>query len=142
MTRDGATSERGRHVLVVDDEQDILAFVQAALEQEGYSVSLATDGREALTAIATRQPDLMLLDVNMPDVDGWAVLRELRAAAGPQTPVVVMTAGYNAQTQALGSGAQGYLGKPFELDDLLSAAAAHVGLPMEGSFEAARSEAP
>ncbi len=78
----------------------------------------------------------ILLDVNMPVVDGWQVLEELRSAAGPQTPVVVMTAGYDAQDRALATGAQGYLGKPFELDDLIEAVDAHAGLTLRGSVEA------
>lgn len=122
-------------VLVVDDEEPICQMVRDALEMEGYTVETAAGGDEALAIVRRRSPDLILLDVNMPRVDGWAVLGELRAAAGRQTPVVVMTAGYQAQDQALASGAQGYLGKPFDIDDLLEAVGAHAGLPMEGSHE-------
>jgi CheY-like chemotaxis protein len=73
----------------------------------------------------------------MPRVGGWDVLGRLRAA-GPQIPVVVMTGGFDAQDQALGAGAQGYLGKPFGLDDLLDAVEAHIGLRLVGSAELQR----
>ena len=134
------TSDTGAraHVLVVDDDRGILRTVQDALLSEGYTVHSAASGEEALAAVERQRPDLIMLDVNMPQVDGWEVLSRLRAAAGQQTPVVVMTAGYNAQDQALASGAQGYLGKPFDLDDLYTTVGAHAGLPMEGSHETTR----
>ena len=133
-----STPATGKSVLVVDDERDILSFVREALTDEGYEVDVATSGEEALRAVGERRPDLIMLDVKLPGVDGWEVLSQLRAAAGEQTPVVVMTGGYLAQEQALASGAQGYLGKPFDLEDLISSAAAHAGLPMEGAQEIAR----
>lgn len=125
-------------ILVVDDERDIQRFVSETLAGEGYKVTTADSGEAALRSVVQARPDLILLDVNLPGVDGWEVLSNLRAAAGEQTPVVVMTAGYHAQEQALASGAQGYLGKPFELDDLLSTVEAHAGLPMQGAHEMAR----
>lgn len=125
-------------ILVVDDERDIQRFVRDTLAGEGYQVMTSDSGEDALRSVVRARPDLILLDVNLPGVDGWEVLSNLRAAAGEQTPVVVMTAGYNAQEQALASGAQGYLGKPFELADLLSAVEAHAGLPMQGAQELAR----
>jgi DNA-binding response OmpR family regulator len=137
MTNRTPTGSRKR-VLVVDDDQTILATVQDALVPEGYDVDTAASGEEALRLVRGTPPDLIMLDANMPGVDGWEVLSRLRAAAGRQTPVVVMTAGFNAQDQALASGAQGYLGKPFDVDDLLAAVGAHAGLPMEGSHEVAR----
>lgn len=137
MTNKTAADARPR-VLVVDDDQGILSTVRDALVGEGYEVDTAASGEDALRLVERRRPDLIMLDVNMPEVDGWHVLARLRAAAGQQTPVVVMTAGFEAQDQALASGAQGYLGKPFELDDLFAAVGAHAGLPMEGSHEVTR----
>jgi len=133
----GSAAGPGRRVLVVDDDDALLRTVRLALEDDGYAVDTALSGEEALGLVKRRRPDLIMLDVNMPGVDGWEVLSRLRAAAGQQTPVVVMTGGFNLQDQALASGAQGYLGKPFELDDLLAAVGAHVGLPMDGSHEVA-----
>lgn len=132
------TAKANTRILVVDDEQDIQRFVTETLTDEGYQVVTAGSGEDALRAMADGNPDLILLDVNLPGADGWEVLGSLRAAAEPQTPVVVMTAGYNAQERALASGAQGYLGKPFELADLLSTVEAHAGLPMQGAHELAR----
>jgi DNA-binding response OmpR family regulator len=140
MTDKVAAGLRAR-VLVVDDEHTILAVVRDALESEGYAVDTAVCGEEALEWAERRRPDLIVLDVNLPDLDGWEVLSRLRATAGPQTPVVVMTAGFAAQDQALASGAQGYLGKPFGLEDLLIAVDAHAGLPMQGAREAVRQNA-
>ncbi len=113
-------------ILVVDDERDILTFVREALTDEGYDVDTADSGEAALQTVTERRPDLIILDVNLPGVDGWEVLAQLRAAAGEQTPVVVMTGGYQAQDQALSSGAQGYLGKPFDLDDLYAVIGRHL----------------
>lgn len=127
-----------RRVLIVDDEDEIRSAMRQILAEEGYAVETVASGEEALAAIATRAPDLILLDVNLPGVDGWQVLDELRSAAGEQTPVVVMTAGYDIQAQALDNGAQGYLGKPFDLEDLIAAVGAHVGLPVRDAHEEVR----
>lgn len=130
--------ERAGRVLVVDDEDGILAFVRDALEQEGYEVLTAPSGEEAVRLARRNRPDLILLDVQLPGADGWEVLNQLRAVSGPQAPVVVMTGGYNEQDHALSTGAQGYLGKPFDIDDLISAVEAHIGLRMEGATEISR----
>ena len=129
-------------VLVVDDDAGIRQVITEALTGEGYMVHAVGGGREAISAAEQERPDLILLDVRMPHVDGWEVLEELRATAGEQTPVVVMTAGYDEQNRALAAGAQGYLGKPFDLDDLLSAVEAHAGLPVQSGAEEALSRAP
>jgi len=137
MNTNAERAVQGR-VLVVDDDHDICALIADALDEHGYEVETATSGEAALRAVGARRPDLVMLDVNMPGIDGWDVLNELRAAAGDQTPVVVMTAGFDAQERALATGAQGYLSKPFDLDDLQHAVGAHIGLPMQGSHELAR----
>lgn len=124
-------------LLVVDDEPAVLAFIREALTDEGYTVQTAGNGEEALQLARSLRPDLILLDVRLPGLDGWDVLDELRAATGKQSPVVVMTAGFDGQDRALATGAQGYLGKPFDLDDLISAVEAHAGLPMRGPRETA-----
>ncbi len=119
-----------RRVLVVDDDGSIRSFVRDALSEEGYQVSQAASGAEALKEVSQTALDLILLDVRMPGVDGWQVLDELRSAAGPQTPVVVMTASYSGQDRALQSGAQGYLAKPFELAELLDCVDLHSRLQL------------
>ena len=130
-----AIPARALRVLVVDDDAGVRGMIVEVLEGEGFTVEPASSGEEALQSVRRKAPDLMLLDVNMPGVDGWQVLDDLRAAAGPQTPVVVMTAGFVAQDRALASGAQGFLGKPFELDELIGTVEAHAGLHMRGGSE-------
>jgi CheY-like chemotaxis protein len=120
-----------RRILVVDDDPEIRRFIEAALGDAGYMVRLAANGSEALATVGEQRPDLILLDVRMPGVDGWQVLDALRSAAGAQTPVVVMTASFTGQDQALRSGAQGYLAKPFELSDLLDCVDLHSRLALD-----------
>lgn len=128
----------GRRVLVVDDDASIRGFVSEALGEEGYEVVQAANGSQALELVAERAPDLILLDVRMPGVDGWQVLDELRSAAGPQTPVVVMTASFTGQDRALQSGAQGYLAKPFELGDLVECVDLHSRLRLSADLSEVR----
>jgi CheY-like chemotaxis protein len=123
-----------RVVLVVDDDTILCRFIADALEPEGYCIVRAADGRRALAAVDEANPDLILLDVNMPGIDGWKVLSELRAKAGPHRPIVVMTGQYQGQERALESGAQGYLAKPFDLDDLLESVDLHSRIIIESNF--------
>jgi CheY-like chemotaxis protein len=106
-------------VLVVDDDTSILDTVSAILSGEGYDVVSAATGEEALAAVARKQPLLILLDMRMPVMDGWAVARSLREQ-GVTVPIVVMTAAESAKRWADEVGAEGYLAKPFGLDELLS----------------------
>jgi CheY-like chemotaxis protein len=106
-------------VLVVDDDASILDTVTAILSGEGYDVVSAASGQEALDAVARKQPLLILLDMRMPIMDGWAVARALRAQ-GNSVPIVVMTAAESAQRWADEVGAEGFLAKPFGLDELLT----------------------
>jgi CheY-like chemotaxis protein len=108
------------YVLVVDDEPDIRATVAAMLEIEGYRVSEATNGADALRTIETDPPDLILLDMRMPVLDGWGFAGELRRR-GHATPIVVMTAARDAARWAQEIAAAGYLAKPFGYDDLIGA---------------------
>ena len=107
-------------VLVVDDDASILDTVTAILSGEGYDVVSAASGQEALDAVARKQPLVILLDMRMPTMDGWAVARALRGR-GITVPIVVMTAADSAKRWADEVGAEGYLAKPFGLDDLLAA---------------------
>jgi CheY-like chemotaxis protein len=126
--------QRGALILVVDDDESICQFVSEALEPEGYRTIVAANGQAALTAVAETNPDLILLDVQMPEVNGWEVLQRLRAQAGPHQPIVVMTGRYEGQDRALSSGAQGYLAKPFELNDLLECVDLHSNIKMENNM--------
>ncbi len=106
-------------VLVVDDDTSILDTVSAILSGEGYAVMSAASGQEALDVMSREQPVVILLDMRMPVMDGWAVARALRAQ-GSTVPIVVMTAAESARRWADEVGAEGYLAKPFALDELLS----------------------
>ena len=88
VTVDGMS---GHHLLVVDDEDNLRSMLAAALQHHGFAVSEAANGREALDQIPARRPDLILLDVMMPDLDGFEVCRRLRAE-GDRTPVLFLTA--------------------------------------------------
>ncbi|NEA06389.1 response regulator transcription factor, partial [Streptomyces sp. SID10116] len=107
----GGTAHR---ILVVDDDPEVRAAVEDALTVEGHHVRGAADGHRALTAVAHWQPDLLVLDVMMPVMDGLAVCRQLRAA-GDRTPVLVLTAldSVSERVDGLDAGADDYLVKPF-----------------------------
>jgi len=105
------------HVLVVDDEPDILKLVQKILEGEGHRVTIARDGHEALELVPRERPDVVVLDVNIPRVDGFEVCRRLKSNEATRSiPVVMMTAAYPSLEDAvkgLGLGADEYVVKPF-----------------------------
>jgi len=109
-------------ILVVDDEPDIRDLVQEILEDEGYSVSVAEDGESARTAFAKDSPDLVLLDIWMPDVDGITLLREWSSGGGLDCPVVIMSGHGTVETaiEATRLGAHDFVQKPISLARLLS----------------------
>jgi DNA-binding response OmpR family regulator len=108
-------------VLVVDDDPDICAFLEDALEDSGYEVRTAADGRLALALLRDWRPDLILLDLMMPGVNGWAFRHaQLVQQCLASIPVVVMSAGYGAQREAAKLRAAAGLDKPFDLDELLA----------------------
>ncbi len=108
-------------VLVVDDDPAVSGALNRALRLEGYEVSLAPDGPQALEEIAVRPPDAVILDIGLPTIDGLDVCRRLRAA-GDDTPVLMLTArdAINDRVQGLDAGADDYLVKPFALAELLA----------------------
>ena len=108
-------------LLVVDDEPAVRESLERALVAEGYGVLLATDGEEALAAVERDRPDVVLLDVLMPALDGLAACRRLRAS-GNHVPVLMLTArdGVGDRVAGLDAGADDYLVKPFALDELLA----------------------
>jgi diguanylate cyclase (GGDEF)-like protein len=110
-------------ILVVDDDPDILQFVRLNLELDGFTVELAGGGKEALEKAAASPPDLMLLDVMMPEIDGLTVLRRLRSDPGTSSiPVIVLTARSLAEDRVKGLdlGADDYITKPFDLEELIA----------------------
>jgi two-component system, OmpR family, response regulator MprA len=109
------------NLLVVDDEPAVRDALDRALRAEGYRVATAADGRAALDRMAEERPDLIVLDVLMPVMDGLEVCRALRAA-GDRTPILVLTARDSVadRVEGLDAGADDYLVKPFALDELLA----------------------
>jgi len=110
-------SERTPLILVVDDEESMRHYLRKTLSRDGYEVLTASDGPEALAIAQARPPDLAMVDVRMPGMDGVAVMRSLRASL-PRLPVVLMT-GYGTVQHALGAmkqGATDYVTKPFRVD--------------------------
>jgi two-component system response regulator MprA len=106
-------------ILVVDDEPAVRESLERALRLEGYEVEMAEGGQEALSSVASRAPDAVVLDVMMPTVDGLEVCRRLRGA-GDRTPVLMLTARDTVGDRVAGldAGADDYLVKPFALEEL------------------------
>ncbi len=111
----------GVHVLVVDDEPAVRESLERSLRFEGYEVSLASDGEQALAAVAKQVPDVVILDVLMPRLDGLQTCRQLRAR-GESLPILMLTArdGVADRVVGLDAGADDYLVKPFALEELLA----------------------
>jgi DNA-binding NarL/FixJ family response regulator len=112
-----------KHLLIVDDEPNLLRAVAACLRGEGYEVETARSGEEALVQIAQRLPDLIVSDIRMPRMDGYALARQLRN--NPRThliPIVFLTAKDESSERIAGirSGVDAYLTKPFEPDELVA----------------------
>ncbi len=107
-------------VLVIDDDRSLRALIRSALEEEGYWVHQAANGLEGLKVLAQHTPDIILLDMRMPVIDGLAFARELRAHYGSRLPVVLVTAATDAEKRAQQVGAAEWLVKPFELNELVS----------------------
>ncbi|MHB1416061.1 MAG: response regulator [Chloroflexota bacterium] len=110
-----------RSVLVVDDDPELLGLVTLVLQSEGYQVRTAANGQEALAETDRELPDSILLDMKMPVMDGREFARRFRATHGGSVPIVVLTAAEDARKRAEEIGAQGWVGKPFNLDTLIAA---------------------
>jgi two-component system OmpR family response regulator len=112
-------------VLIVDDDPRIREFVRVNLEMDGFAVREAGSADEGLAALEAEPPDLILLDVMMPKVDGWEMLQRVRERHGVDSIQVIMFSGQveeNGSDQAEASGAQAFLGKPFNPQDLVTRA--------------------
>ena len=112
----------GPSVLVVDDEPQVVWVLQFSLESEGYETYTANNGVEALDRIAEHHPQLMVLDVMMPRMDGWTVLERLLELPREERPRVVMVtalASLRDRAKAAELGADAYVPKPFDVDELI-----------------------
>ena len=113
-------TDGGPRVLVVDDEQAIRRFLRVSLSAHDYVVLEASNGREALLAVAAHHPDLVILDLGLPDLDGIGVTQRLREWT--QTPIIILTVQEQeaAKIEALDAGADDYVTKPFGMGELLA----------------------
>ena len=117
-----SASARGPLVLIVNDDERLREYVRVNLEAEGYFVREAGSAEEALSALGQESPDLILLDVMMPQVDGWETLRRIQEHTGVGAIPVVMFSGKvdeRSAAEAESRGAQGFIGKPFDPRSLI-----------------------
>jgi excisionase family DNA binding protein len=118
----GGAAQTGPLVLIVDDDERVREYVRVNLEMEGYVVREAGSAEEGLAVLEEVSPDLVLLDVMMPEVDGWEMLRRVQERHGVGAIPVVMFSGKvddGAADEAAARGAQGFLGKPFDPQQLI-----------------------
>ncbi|MFX3647653.1 MAG: response regulator transcription factor [Paenibacillus sp.] len=108
-------------ILIVDDDEKIVSMLRRGLAFEGYEVQTASNGAEGLSKLMDKEPDIVVLDVMMPQIDGFEVCRRLREA-GSKVPVLMLTAKDEVQSRVTGldTGADDYLVKPFALEELLA----------------------
>ena len=133
----------GGRILVVDDEEDVRQLVSRVLQDAGFQVDVVAGGREAVARMASERPDLLVLDVMMPDMNGWTVLAHVAGMPAPP-PVVVLSAGadYDVIQRATRQGAKAVLSKPFRFHELVATcnellAKERVGPPPDGAPERA-----
>ena len=109
-------------ILVVDDEPQVVWMLQFSLEAEGYQTLSARDGRAALDEVREHHPSIVLLDIMMPVMDGWAFLEELQALPADERPRVIVVSSRSSlrdRAKAAELGADAFVAKPFNVDDLL-----------------------
>ena len=107
-------------VLIVEDDKNIAELLQMYLEKEGYAVTIASDGGQGVSKFRAIKPDLVLLDLMLPVMDGWAVCKTIRSES--QTPIIMLTAKGETtdKVNGLRSGADDYITKPFEMKEVLA----------------------
>ena len=110
----------GKKILVVDDEQQLALAIKIRLQSRGYQVVLASDGKQAIELMQEEHPDLVILDVLMPVMDGYSCLREMNTRFGrSKTPVIILTARDRMKDLFELEGIEDYVIKPFDHEDLL-----------------------
>ena len=115
------SEEKKSKILVVDDEPNIREFLHSVLTEDGYEVITASDGLEALSIAVEQQPDLVLLDIMMPNLDGMETCRRLRAQPATRNVRIIILTAYNQRErleESIRAGADDFLGKPVDLTEL------------------------
>jgi len=117
-----ASNMNGHHILIVDDEPNVGDVLSIYLQREGFSTSIARDGRAALDAIRSQPPDLMILDVMLPHLDGLRIVRRLREVDESDVPILILSAKTEESDRILGLeiGADDYVTKPFSPKEVVS----------------------
>jgi CheY-like chemotaxis protein len=119
----GEMNEQGGSVLVVDDEPQVAWVLRFSLEHEGYRTYTASNGLEALEELEKHHPSVMVLDLMMPEMDGWAVLGEMNklpVAERPRVVIVSALTGPDDKTKATALGADAFVPKPFDVEELIA----------------------
>ena len=112
------TARKPYSILVVDDDTAVSSIINIILKSEGYKIITAGTGKEALSLFENKHPDLILLDVNLPDIDGYTILQIIRKSS--EVPVIMVTGGNDSEgrVKGLNMGADDYISKPFKAEDL------------------------
>lgn len=116
-----SVQEKYRPILVVDDDHNLRQTIQWVLEEEGFSVSTAADGQEAVEQAMAQQHGLVILDMGLPLLDGSEVAAQVHARYGAAVPIILITADGHAEEKSRRVGAASFLRKPFDIDDLVDA---------------------
>ncbi len=107
-----------KKILIVDDDRLNLTFLQAGLVQNGYEVCMAQDGEEAIQSVKIEKPDAIVLDIQMPKMNGYDFLQELQMMPEKRIPIIMLTANENMQDVFVMESVRGYLVKPVNLEQL------------------------
>jgi two-component system chemotaxis response regulator CheY len=114
------STERMLFVLVVEDDESLREVMSWTLSDSGFEVAAVENGAEALAFVTANPPKLILLDMRMPVMDGWEFARRYRSSPGPHAPIVVVTAAADARGLAAQIEANGFLEKPFDVEELIT----------------------
>ncbi len=119
-------------ILVVEDEEDSRLILKWLLEQNGYEIIEAADGRLAVEVALTRKPDLILMDISLPKIDGLQAIHEIRAALPDRSATIIVMSAYDkheTRAQSLAAGGDDYLSKPLDLEQLEAMIKKYLPLP-------------
>jgi two-component system, OmpR family, copper resistance phosphate regulon response regulator CusR len=115
-------------ILIAEDEARVAAFIEKGLRKYGFTTVVAEDGQQAIQMMQAEEIELLLLDLGLPIMDGWSVLRELRSQ-GQALPIIIVTAQNNDnKVEAFAQGATDFICKPFHFSELLDKVRSHLGI--------------